>query len=236
MRAPRGKALAGTLAVVSVAAFGATYLLFFTPKTPAPVTLNGPEDQSPASAELDNFDPVGAWAVQQGSEAGYRVREKLARLPAPSDAVGRTTAVEGGFLLSGEAGRYSVSDIRIRVDLTRLTSDSPRRDNALRERGLETDRFPTATFTSAGPLEIPEEVRGGRPVKLTLNGELMIHGVTRKVTIPVEAQLASPRIKVVGSMTIPMADFDIEPPSVANIVSVEPTGTLEFDLILEKAV
>jgi polyisoprenoid-binding protein YceI len=236
VRAPRGKALAGTLAMVSAAAFGATYLLFFTPQAPAPVTLNGPEDQSPASAQLDSFDPVGAWAVQEGSEAGYRVREKLARLPAPSDAVGRTTAVEGGFLLSGEAGRYSVSDIQVRVDLTRLSSDSPRRDNALSERGLETDRFPTASFLSEGPIDIPGDIGEGEPVELTLNGQLTIHGVTRKVSIPVEAQTASNRIRVVGSMTIPMADFGIEPPSVANIVSVEPTGTLEFDLVLEKAV
>jgi polyisoprenoid-binding protein YceI len=222
--------------VSAAAAFGATYFLLFTPEAPAPVTLNGPQDQSPAAARSESFDPVGTWAVQDGSEAGYRVREKLARLPAPSDAVGRTPGVEGGFVLSGEPGSYSVTDVRVQVDLTRLTSDSPRRDNALRERGLETDRFPTATFFSQGPLEIPGDIRDGESLDLTLSGEIMIHGVTRKVAIPVEAQLGGNRIQVVGSMTIPMADFEIEPPSVANIVSVEPTGTLEFDLILEKAV
>jgi polyisoprenoid-binding protein YceI len=236
VRAPRGRALAGTVALVSVAAFGATYLLFFTPEAPAPVTLNDPQDQSPASARSEDFDPVGTWAVQDGSETGYRVREKLARLPAPSDAVGRTTAVTGGFELSGEPGSYTVSGINVQVDLTRLSSDSPRRDNALRERGLETDRYPSATFIGRGPLELPAGIGDGEPVDLTIDGEIMIHGVTREVSIPVEAQLVSRRIQVVGSLTVPMADFGIEPPSVANIVSVEPTGTLEFDLIFEKAV
>ncbi len=236
MRVSRGKALAGTVAVVSVAAFGATYLLFFTPEAPAPVTLNDPQDQSPAAARSEDFDPVGTWAVQEGSETGYRVREKLARLPAPSDAVGRTTAVTGGFELSGEPGSYTVSNISVRVDVSKLASDSPRRDNALRERGLETDRYPTATFTSRRLAELPGDIGDGEPVDLTLDGEIMIHGVTRQVSIPVEAQLVSRRIQVVGSLTIPMADFGIEPPSVANIVSVQPTGTLEFDLILEKAV
>jgi polyisoprenoid-binding protein YceI len=236
VRVPLGRALAGTVAVVSVAAFGATYLLFFTPKAPPPVTLNDPQDQSPASARTEDFDPVGTWAVQEGSETGYRVREKLARLPAPSDAVGRTTAVTGGFELSGEPGRYSVSGIHVRVDVTKLASDSPRRDNALRERGLETDRYPSATFNSRGLTELPGDIGDGEPVDLTLDGEIMIHGVTRQVSIPVEAQLVSRRIQVVGSLTIPMADFGIEPPSIANIVAVQPTGTLEFDLILEKAV
>lgn len=236
MRGSRGKALAGTLAAVSVAAFGATYLVFFTPETPAPVTLNDPQDQSPASSRTEELDPVGAWAVREGSEAGYRVREKLARLPAPSDAVGRTDAVTGGFVVSGEPGSYSASAISVQVDVTQLASDSPRRDNALRERGLETDRFPTAAFVSPGPIELPAGIGVGDPVELMLDGELTIHGVTRQVSIPVEAQLSSGRIQVVGSLIIPMADFEIEPPSVADIVSVEPTGILEFDLVLEKAI
>ena len=37
----------------------------------------------------------GAWTIASGSEAGYRVREQLANLPAESDAVGRTDAVTG---------------------------------------------------------------------------------------------------------------------------------------------
>ncbi len=236
MKPPQGKALAGTLALLAVAGFGAGYLIFFTPEAPAPVRLKDPEDQEPTSSRAERFDPVGRWAVQDGSEAGYRVREKLARLPAPSDAVGRTTKVTGDFILSGGNGKYAVSDINVEVDMTSLTSDSPRRDNALRDRGLETDRFPTATFISQGPVELPEDIGSGEPMDLMLDGDLTIHGVTRQVSIPVEAQFDSGTIEVVGSLTIPMADFGIEPPNVANIVTVQPTGTLEFRLLLQKAV
>ena len=38
---------------------------------------------------------AGTWTVTDGSEAGYRVREQLANLPAESDAVGRTSDVTG---------------------------------------------------------------------------------------------------------------------------------------------
>ena len=238
MKPPSGKATGLTLLAVAVAVggFAAAYLIFFTPKAPAPVSLDRSQNGSPAAQSAESFDPVGRWAVQEGSEAGYRVREKLARLPAPSDAVGRTNKVTGDLVVAGQLGSYTVSDINIEVDMTSLTSDSPRRDNALRERGLETDRFPTATFVSPGLRELPSDIRPGQPVDLMLDGELTIHGVTRNVSIPVEAKFDSRAIEVVGSLTIPMADFDIQPPNVANIVTVEPTGTLEFRLLLEKAV
>lgn len=236
MKPPRGKVLAGLLAVLAIAVLGVGYLTFFTPDTPAPVALERSGDASPASAQAEAFDPVGTWAAQEESEAGYRVREKLARLPAPSDAVGRTSGVTGEFTLAGTDGRYTIEGLNVEVDMTSLRSDSDRRDNALRERGLETDRFPTATFVSEGPIDLPGNIRSGEPVELMLDGALTIHGVTRHVSIPVEAELDGRTVEVVGSLTIPMADFDIEPPNVANIVSVEPTGTMEFRLLLEKAV
>lgn len=232
----RRKALAGALALATVAGMGAAYLALLAPEARAPVTLHDPEDQAPASALISNLDPTGRWAVREGSEAGYRIREKLARLPAPSDAVGRTTGVTGDLMLTGDNGRYTVSDISVEVDMSRLASDSSRRDRTLRERGLETDRYPTATFVGPGPIQLPTEIRSGQPVEFMLDGALTIHGVTRHVSIPVEGRLEGRTAEVVGSLTIFLADFGIEPPNIANIVTVEPTGTLEFRLLLEKAV
>src|SRR6185503_934637 len=40
-----------------------------------------------------NGDVAGTWTVATGSQAGYRVTEQLAQLPAQSDAVGRTDKV-----------------------------------------------------------------------------------------------------------------------------------------------
>lgn len=235
MKLSKGKALAGTLVLVSVAGIGAAYLVFFTPDARAPVALTDPEDQTHASARFPESDPAGRWVIREGSEAGYRVKEKLARMPAASDAVGRTTGLTGGFTVLGSNGDYSISSIAVEVDMSRLTSDSPRRDEALRSRGLETDRFPRASFRSPGPMELPDDLGSGDPVDFLLDGALTIHDVTRQVSIPVRARLDSKTLEVVGSLTIPMADFGIEAPNVANIVSVEPTGTMEFKLLLEKA-
>lgn len=235
MKLSKGKALAGSLVLVSVAGFGAAYLVFFTPDAPAPVSLTNPDDQTHASARMPNIDAAGRWVIREGSEAGYRVKEKLARMPAASDAVGRTTGLTGGFTVAGRDGGYSISSIAVDVDMSRLTSDSPRRDETLRRRGLETERFPRASFRSPGPMDLPNNLGSGDPIEFLLDGALTIHGVTRQVSIPVRAQLNSETLEVVGSLRMHMADFGIEAPNVANIVSVEPTGTMEFKLLLEKA-
>ncbi|MEX0789926.1 MAG: YceI family protein [Actinomycetota bacterium] len=235
MKLPKGRTLAGSLVLVSVTGIGAAYLVFFTREAPAPVALNNADDQALSAARFPESDPAGRWVIQEGSESGYRVREKLAQLPAASEAVGRTTALTGGFRVSGADGSYSISGIEVEVDVSRLTSDSPRRDAAMRERGLETDRFPTAKFRSPGPMELPNNLRTGEPIEFLLDGALTIHGVTRQVSIPVRAQLTSGTLEVVGSLIMHMADFGIETPNVANIVSVEPTATMEFKLLLEKA-
>jgi polyisoprenoid-binding protein YceI len=227
--------LAGTLVLASVGVVGGAWLVFFTPEAPPPVKLNNLEEQAPASARLAMLDPAGRWVIKPGSEAGYRVREKLARLPAASDAVGRTDRVTGHFTVTEDGGRYAITSIEVDVDMTGLTSDSPRRDQTLRERGLQTDLFPTASFMSPGPVAIPQNLGSGNATEFPVDGALTIHGVTRQVSIPVRARLRSQVLEVVGSLTMHMADFGIEPPNVANIVSVDPTGTMEFRLVLEKA-
>jgi len=231
----KSKSLASTLILVSVAGMGAAYLVLFTPDARAPVSLTDPDEGTHASTRFPVSNPAGRWGIREGSEAGYRVREKLARLPAASDAVGRTPGLIGGFTVSGSDGSYSISGIAVEVDMSRLTSDSPRRDETLRSRGLETERFPTASFRSMGPMELPDNLGSGEPIEFLLDGALTIHGVTRQVSIPVRARLDSETLEVVGSLIMHMADFGIEAPNVANVVSVEPTGTMEFKLLLEKA-
>ena len=48
-------------------------------------------------------------------------------------------------------------------------------------------------------------------------------------------RLAGGRLELVGSAPIRFADFGIEPPSVAGLVSVRDHGVLEFRLVLAPA-
>lgn len=232
MKLPRGRALAGTLALVSVAGLGATYLLMFSPD-PAPVAPVDLGDPAPTAARQGGPGPIGLWVVGEGSEAGYVIPKKAARFTVPAKS-GKTTSLTGDFTVTHDDGRYHVRDIRVDINLSRLTANGGAvgdEEAALPIQGLETDRFPMATFLSQGPLEMSDELTGGRRTEFQLEGALTIHGVTRHVSIPVEAQLSGKRIVVAGSLTFPMADFGIELSDAAD----GPNATLDFHIVLGKA-
>ena len=90
--------------------------------------------------------------VPERSTASYRIREQLAGINFPSDAVGTTQAVTGTIALDDQ-GQVRLSDSRMTIDLRTLRSDSDRRDNYVRRNTLETERYPTVVF-------VPTAVRG----------------------------------------------------------------------------
>jgi polyisoprenoid-binding protein YceI len=172
--------------------------------------------------------------VTAGSEAGYRVREQLANLPAESDAVGRTSDVTGSITLVAAGDSAQLTEGSIEIDTTTIASDEDRRDDRMRSEGLQTDQFPTATFVVTAPTLIPAALTG-TAADLTLVGDLTLHGVTMSVEIPARAQLVDGQIQVAGSLTFPLADFDIVAPNVGGfIVSIDDEGVLEFLVVFAK--
>jgi polyisoprenoid-binding protein YceI len=180
-------------------------------------------------------DIAGTWAVASGSQAGYRVRERLASLSAESDAVGRTSDVTGSITVEGDGTTTTLTAGTLTVDTTTIASNESRRDNRLRTEGLQTDTFPTATFTITQPVDVPAGAIVGTPSDLTLMGDLTLHGVTKSVSIPSQAQLVDGTIQVAGSITFPLSDFEIVAPNVGGfIISIADEGALEFQVNFTK--
>ena len=172
-----------------------------------------------------NFD--GTWTlVDGGSFVGYRVREELAFLPAPTDAVGRSTAVEGSLQIDG----LQIIATTVTAHLTQLESDESRRDLAIRTNGLQSDTFPTATFELTQPIAFRERPAEGQVVDVEAMGDLTHHGVTREVTIPLQARWDGRQIAVVGSLDIAFEDYQITPPSLGP-ATVGDNGTIELQLL-----
>jgi polyisoprenoid-binding protein YceI len=209
-----------------VTAFVAAYAAFFTPDSPPALTLSSTSAAAPAEIGV----PEGLWAVGHESVAGYRVREKLLRLPASNDAVGRTNAITGSLQLAAHPDGVVVrSGMRIDVDVASLKSDEPRRDDHMRTMAIETDRFPTATFVTTSDLV----VRPYNGAASTLvRGDLTLHGVTRTLDVPVQARYDGSRIEVVGTLSFPWTLFDMQQPNL-SYVTVEADPTLEFQLFFD---
>ena len=208
------------LAGIAAGGFGLWYILIGTasPAAAAPVMPAG--ISVPAPASLD-----GSWQVStslgsmndfSASWVGYRVQEQLAGVGGHT-AVGRTPKVTGSLTLSGS----TVSAVSITADLTALASDSSQRDDQLRRQSLQTDTFPTATFTLTAPIAL-----GSLPA-----GNLTIHGTTRSVQISIGAQRQGGVIAVAGSVPIVFGDYGFQGPSSFAVISVNDHGILELHLL-----
>ncbi|MDQ1568588.1 MAG: hypothetical protein QOF96_3468 [Actinomycetota bacterium] len=220
--------LIGVVAVL--AAFAIAYFTLFDTDSPPKLTLQ----TQGSTAAAPTGDLAGTWTVADGSVAGYRVREKLAQLPAPSDAVGRTGAITGQVTMADRGGAYSAENANFTVDVSQLKSDQDKRDNKIRSIGLETDKFPQATFAAPGPLSIPDDAVKGSAATVDAEGSLMLHGQTKKVKIPLQIQRSGAQIKIVGTYQFAWSDFGMSAPTLAPFVSVTGNPTLEFSLLMSK--
>lgn len=224
---------AGVALIVLLAGGGYAYFALQSSGAPAAVSLSSLSPAAIASGATDSTGSgtSGTWTVDGAqSFVGYRVREKLAFLPAPSDAVGRTSAVTGTMTIAGT----SVTAVSISADLTQLKSDEARRDEHMADSGLETNSFPTATFTLTSPITFAHKPTQGDPLKATATGDFTLHGVTKRITIPMQARLDGGTIEVVTSFPVQFSDYSITPPDFGGFVTVQDNGTVEMRLIFTK--
>jgi polyisoprenoid-binding protein YceI len=234
----------GKLVVVGVVvlALGGGFLLFVNRTSdspppaaldPAPTTTAGAATGSTQAQADGATSPDGTWKVSDNgsSYVGYRVKEQLASLTSPNEAVGRSKAVTGTMQVAGD----TVEEVKIEADLTQLTSDEPRRDNAIRQRGLESERFPTAILELAGPIRLAEAPVQGQEVRGQGKGRLTVHGVTREVDLDLRGRWNGSTIQVVGQLPVRMSDYRIEAPRFGPVVSIEDSLAVDFDLVFERA-
>lgn len=170
----------------------------------------------------------------QGNEVRFRVREQLARIDFPSDAVGTSTNIQGGIVVN-DKGVIVKEQSRFIIDLASLKTDSDRRDNFVRRRTLQTEQFPNAEFvpTQIKNLRFPLPTAGD--VAFQLIGDLTIRGVTRPVTWDVTAKVANGSISGEARTQLKFADLQLEKPKVMSVLSVDDDIRLEYTFLLTPA-
>ncbi len=228
----------GGAATVIIAIFLIVYFVIFPTSSPKPFKLatSATTTATPTSSVSDSGSGVGGrWSVATGSEAGYRVREKLAFLPAESDAVGRTSSITGAAQLSESKGTITITTAAFNVAVDTLKSDRSMRDEKIHEIGLESSRYPTATFVSTAPVSFTRNAVTGHVTRASVTGVFTIHGTSRSRTLPVEFTLSGSTLEAAGSITFPWSEFGMSAPSIGGFVNVTEQATMEFDLHLQRA-
>lgn len=140
----------------------------------------------------------------------------------------KTTALSG--TLTASAAQPSVLDGSLAVDLRTVDTGISLRNDHLREKYLEVDKgagYDKAVLSEVALKGLNAEAPEG---KGTFSGSLMLHGVTRMVSGPVEARKAGTGLRVRASFPVNLTDYNIPEPrylgvGVKDTVQVDVTFT-----------
>lgn len=144
------------------------------------------------------------FVVSDVSEATFTVNEKLARLPAPSDAVLRTSAITGSIKLDRS------EPVVISIDLHQLRSDQSRRDQYVRQRLFPNQPMSTIMFTDLG--DIPDSFFVGEEFHTNLIGTVNVDGVDADLEFQIVSRLDGDTLFILARTDFVWADFGMTAP------------------------
>lgn len=203
------------------------------PPVVLPTNTPAPTAGATAAATVSPTQAAGAVTfniVPEESKVTYEVGETFFNQNNRFNlAIGVTRTLSGSVF--GDLSNPPVSSIGpIQVDISQFTSDSSRRDNAIRGDWLESSRFPVATFVSTAIEGLPPSYIEGQDYSLKVTGDLTVREVTRSVTFDVTTRLNGDTLSGTAVTTILLSDFSIGPISIAGILKTEDEAkiTLEF--------
>jgi polyisoprenoid-binding protein YceI len=204
---------------------------------PAPTsaaTAKAPAAATTAPAGSSSSDIVRLVVVPGKSKASYRVREQLANVSAPSDAVGVTSAISG-TIVGKTDGTLVAEESKFVVDVSTLKSDQSQRDNFLRQNVLQTSRYPNVTFVPTSAAGLPTSVPASGQASFKLTGDLTVRDVTKPITWDVTCQAASSTEGSCHATTsFTFGDVGLTVPRVFSVLSIVDKITLELDVDFQR--
>jgi len=129
---------------------------------------------------------------------------------------GKTTKLVGGFDFDPTHPDSAVTGM-LRADLASLKTGIELRDEHMREKNLQTDKFPYAYFQLLSVSGMPDTVKPGEVYSVVGDGYFFIHGVKRKIApriqflIPTDVDSDS-KVNVSALFSLKLDDYGIKRP------------------------
>jgi polyisoprenoid-binding protein YceI len=102
-------------------------------------------------------------------------------------------------------------------------------DKELKDIVLHPDQYPDIIFQSTN---VTAKSSGGDRYQVQIDGNLTLHGVTRRVTIPTVVTLRGDTLRAVGKFSIDRDDFKVKATSAFHgLVRVDDDIKFEFDIL-----
>jgi len=171
-----------------------------------------PAGQPPAGQVVAALpeDPVaGSWTVGSGSQARYGIDDTA--MGQTSHVVGQTHEVSGTARIVG----YTVTSADVVVNMQSVTCGCVH--DVKYQQMLDTSMYPTSTFVLTSPISLASIPAPGAVITVPVTGNFTIHGVTRSVTFSLEATRIGPRIAVMATIPVNLADYNIQSPNAGSL-------------------
>jgi polyisoprenoid-binding protein YceI len=126
---------------------------------------------------------------------------------------GKTGQVQGSLEFDPAALGDSVT-FEFEVDLASLDTGLALRNKHMRENHLQTAKYPKAVFRGGGVTDASgSTLNPGETVTLALTGTFDLHGVSRRISMPVKAtRRADGALGIVARFPVPLSEYNIDRP------------------------
>jgi len=177
---------------------------------------------------LAMFLAVGAAPLLE-DPAGFHYRidpsgsELTWELPATLHTVhGRAPQISGRLdAIPGAGGDWKVQS-RIAVAAAAMETGNESRDKKMREKTLETDKYPEIVFEARRVVGDLSKLRKGERGTVEVTGDLTVHGKSVSLQLPVDVQLLDDRAVLSGSFPLAWKQFGLSDPSFGIITVRQP--------------
>jgi polyisoprenoid-binding protein YceI len=135
---------------------------------------------------------------------------------------------------SGAAGGALTLDIEAKslTVLDQKVSDKDRAEitSSMHSAVLESEKYPKISFKSVSVSGLKQTGENG--YGFTVNGDLMLHGATKRIAVPVSATITPQQLRATGKYTLRQTDFGIKPYSAAGgAVKVKDEVVINFNIV-----
>lgn len=148
------------------------------------------------------------------------------------------TATKLSGTIAADPANPAASSVDIRIDVSSLDTGIAMRNEHLRDRYLAAEKFPTMSFKSVSVASPIRTITANQPVDVSVTGDMTLHGVTKRITVPVRVVVipaseltkasrgAGDWIHATATFPIKLTDFGIDVPEkmlmkVSNDISIK---------------
>jgi polyisoprenoid-binding protein YceI len=149
-------------------------------------------------------------------------------------AVGTTSGVTGDIQVNFDDPKQTTMGT-MTVDVSGFTSDSGRRDNAIRDRFLQSSQFPTVTFVPTVIEGMPETIQPGVEYPLTIRGDLTIRDTTKPATFDAKVTWQDDALTGQALTTVLMSEYGFGPISILNMLETQDEVKITLDFVARPA-